>query len=143
MNRGFTLIEVLLVIAVMGIVVGFGLSLLPGQTARGDLDVAVRMGMYELRRAHARSGAGFHDGSWGVYFSSGTITLYQGTTYASRNSIYDEVTTIPTQVVWSGDVDFVFDPPYGLPSSFGTSTGSVDTQSLNIYVTEYGSVYAE
>lgn len=143
MNKGFTLIEIVLVIALMGIVLGFGLSLLPGQTARGDLDVAVRMGVYELRRAQARAGSGIDDDSWGVYLSDGLLTLYRGSTYATRVEGYDEITVVPARVAWSGNMDFVFTPPYGRPSASGTTTGSVGGVDVNIYVTEYGSVYAQ
>jgi hypothetical protein len=89
-----------------------------------------------LRRASALSRAGQDDTTWGVNVQPGTVTLFQGASYAARDVTYDEDFDVPSNLVVTGTSEFVFAALTGNPTSTGTVTltavdGRVETITLN------------
>lgn len=98
LNRGFTIIELLTVVALMALILGLGLIVsmdsLRGFSFRNDRDAVVAA----LQRARARAinnvclGNACVDGkAHGVYFDAGRIVLFQGSDYSSRDEVVDEI----------------------------------------------------
>lgn len=122
--KGFTLLEVLLSVALIGIISGVSMFLSHSFQTQSALDTAARSYGEFSRRAQIRSGGVENDTSWGVNISSSTITLFQGTVFALRESSFDETYVIPSNVTVSGVQEIIFTKVTSTPSPFGTTTFS-------------------
>ncbi len=132
--KGFTLLEVLLSVAILGVVAGISLPVMASFNGRNDLDVTTQSIVMQLRRAGTYSRGANNDNQWGVHIQSGGATLFQGTAYASRDTAYDETTTFPSSFSVSGTSDVVFNKVDGSPASSGsitlTNTNSNETRTI-------------
>jgi prepilin-type N-terminal cleavage/methylation domain-containing protein len=132
--RGFTLLEVLLSITLIGIISGIGAVVYQQLQNRNDLDMAAASVARSFRRAQALSQAIDGDTTWGVRINTGSITLFQGASYATRVTSFDEVTNISSSIAPAGFVEAVFSKLTGLPQSSGTLTltGSNDSRTITL-----------
>ena len=69
MKKGFTLIEFLLVISILGILAGLSIPFLINFKISQDLDNTVQEMISILKKAQEKSISGEKDSSWGVNFS--------------------------------------------------------------------------
>lgn len=120
--RGFTLIEMLLSIALMAVLVGIGAPIYARSQTKNDLDTSVQIWVESLRRAAILSAGVEGDSTWGASFTTGTITLFRGASFASRDSSYDELFAIPTTISASGLTEVVMSKLTGYPTTTGTTT---------------------
>ena len=132
--KGFTLIELLLVIAIFLVLgslsaVFFSRFLTQNAVANTQDQLAG-----ELRKAQIYAMMGKQNGGWGVRFGSNTITLFQGNTYATRNSAFDETFTVNTNIAVSGFTEVDFTKITGTPSATPTITitGNNTTKTLTV-----------
>ena len=127
MPKGFTLLEMLLSIALIGIisggVVGFSLVFLRSNDHESAMIVATQT----FRRAQTLSRASVNDSSWGVKLQPGSLTLFQGVSYALRNVVWDEVNELPSTITPSGVTEILFAKTTGFPTSSGTVTLTHET----------------
>lgn len=94
-----------------------------------------------LRKAQTYSMAGKGGSAWSVNYSSNTITLYKGSSFALRDPASDEKFSINPNVVISGLSDIFFARATGLPTpSYSGITVSADNNSKTITVNQYGMV---
>jgi hypothetical protein len=108
---------------------------------RNDLDVATISMVGSLRRAGTLSQVGSGDSVWGVYTATGSILIYKGASYSSRDANYDETTTISPTIVISGLNDISFSKMYGIPNKTGTTTfTSIRNQIRNVTINQKGVV---
>src|SRR3989338_10957347 len=89
-NAGFTLIEVLLSITAIAIIAGISIPVYQSFKNRNDLDIAATVFAQTARRAQVLAQAADGDTSWGARAQSGSITLFKGGSYATRDASYDE-----------------------------------------------------
>ena len=135
-EAAFTLMEVMLTLAIIALLAGISMPLFNSFHARTDLDVAASAVASGLRRANTRARAQEGDTSWGLYVQTGTITTFQGASYASRTSGLDETYTIANNITPSGVQEVVFDKFTGETSDTGTitltsSSGEAQTITVN------------
>lgn len=134
-SRGFTIIELLIVIGMTAIFAGFTAIVSTPAVRNAEFDRVRETVRNELATAQADTIGGTLDASWGVAFSSNSITRYRGANYATRNIAFDHVTTFGNGVVLSGATDVAFVRPTGLPmasASIVMSDGSLHaTTTIN------------
>ena len=83
-----------------------------------------------LRKAQVYSMMGKQGDSWSVNFSVNTITLYKGTTFAGRDSSFDEKFSVNQNVNVGGVTDIFYSRVTGLPTPT-TSTITISSGSNN------------
>jgi prepilin-type N-terminal cleavage/methylation domain-containing protein len=138
---GFTLPEVLLSLTLLSIIAGMIIPMYRTFIVRNDLDSSVAMLAQNLRRAQALSQAGDGDIGWGVHVGVGSILVYKGSNYITRDSLYDENTSIPTSIIPTGLVDVTFSKVTGIPSATGTfMLTSQNNEKRNVSINEKGMV---
>lgn len=114
-SPGFTLMEVLVVLGIVVLLAGMTLAI-GSQTVRNtEFDRVRETIRTELSAAQADTIGGTMDSGWGVAFATSTITRYRGTSYASRVTVYDRLTTFGSGVTVTGTRDVTFTRPKGLP----------------------------
>src|SRR6266702_78805 len=135
-ERGFTLIEMVLSVGIVTLLAGLSLPVYLSFQSGNDLTTTTETVADTLRRAETYVRANSGDSQWGVDFRPGGVTLFQGATYASRNTAFDEPVTIPGDVTVNYSGDIIFSKLTGLPASaaaigFGSSNGSTSTVTIN------------
>lgn len=137
--RGFTLIEILLTVTLLTVLVGVSLPLYRNFVLRTDLTVARDSIFASVSAARQRSQYNIADGGWGVYVTAGSIVLFQGDSYASRDTEYDDVIAIADSVNISDDNEFVFDQLTGEVDQTGSITlTSLSDRSVTIFINDQG-----
>ncbi len=147
--QGFTLLEVLIVMAIFIMVAGFGLFVsldtFRGYSFRSERDVVVSV----LNKARSQSinnmcfGTACTDGKpHGVYFgAAGKYTIFQGASYATRDTALDEVVNASYKgATVTGTTEVVFAPLSAVVASPATITVTADSHSSVVTVGTEGQV---
>ncbi len=135
-RSGFTLIEIILSIGLVSLLAAISIPLYQTFQVRNDLDIAAVTEVQNLRRAQLLAQAVDGDTNWGVYATSGSITLFQGLSYATRATTSDDVVSVPTSITPTGTLEMVFTKFTGLPQAsttviFNSSVNETRTISIN------------
>lgn len=138
---GFTLPEMLLSVAILGMLVMMTVPVFQSVQVQDDLSLAIAQTGQSWRRAQTLSIASQGDSSWGVYVQTGSITVFKGTSYVLRDSDFDEVFDLSATISFSGPDEVVFAQLTGEPSSAGTLTFTgVNNQEFSVLINEKGMV---
>lgn len=134
-ESGFSLIEVLLSVAIISLLVGMSLPIYQSFQTRNDLAIATENIASMLRRAQTYSRGMSDDSQWGVHVETGSATLFKGGSYATRDTSFDEVITIPDSFLVSGS-DVGFSKFLGVPTFSGNvatiTTSNNDSRTVTI-----------
>ncbi len=120
--HGLTLIELLLVISIILIIGTFSVIFFSRFLTQNAVANTQDQLIGELRKAQVYAMMGRQNGNWGVRFGSNKITLFQGNSYALRNTAFDESFSENATISISGFSEIVFTKTTGLPSTFATYT---------------------
>jgi type II secretion system protein H len=135
MMKSFTLIEILLVLALIGILAGIAIPIYQSFQVKNDLDVVAFEIAQSLRRSQVLARATDGDRRWGLRIEDQSIYIFRGQSFATRDSDYDEVFSIPESLTPTGIEEVVFKKLTGLPQTEGdiilTSSGN-ETRTINI-----------
>lgn len=127
---GFSLIEMLLSVAIISMLVGISLPVyVPFQT-RNELEITTQTIADMLRRAQTYARGVNGDSQWGVAVQSGDATLFKGTSFATRDTAYDETSAISPATAVSGLGEVVFAKLTATPSTTGTITLTASTNDV-------------
>lgn len=136
-HQAMTLIEVLLAVSVLAMIIAVPFTIDTGMTYRIQAESAQSQIGSALRRAQLYAQQGKNDLPWGVHFQSSSITVFAGTTYASRSQEFDDVIQYDgkkiTISVTAGATDVIFAKTTGIPSASSTivvSSASADAKSI-------------
>lgn len=122
MRKGFTLLEVMLVIATITVLAAISIPVYSLLQVRNDLDVATNTTLQTLRRAQILSSGVDGDTTWGVKLQNSGITLFKGVSFALRSTGFDESYSLNGNVTPSGVTEVVFSKLLGVPDTTGTVT---------------------
>jgi len=104
-KKGFTLLELTVAIGVLVVILSISIMSSSTFILRGHINTTKQEIIHTLHKAQMNSIYKLNDSEWGVHFvidnGSGIseFTFFQGTTYASRDTSFDETHEIPTTVV--------------------------------------------
>ncbi|PIR74096.1 MAG: hypothetical protein COU35_04630 [Candidatus Magasanikbacteria bacterium CG10_big_fil_rev_8_21_14_0_10_47_10] len=132
-RSGLTTIELLIVIAMIAIMSAAGAAIFARLQPRAQLGDATAEVAQALRTAQTRSSARYNLDAHGVYVQSDSVTLYEGGSYAARETQYDRVVTYQAVQLSPDATDYHFSEGSGLPSV--TSDIVITHPTLNIQST--------
>ncbi|MEK7557026.1 MAG: prepilin-type N-terminal cleavage/methylation domain-containing protein [Patescibacteria group bacterium] len=124
-SRGFTLVEIIVVLAIILLLVGLGLAAYRTFGRNVNLGTVSQQIVIVLDDARSRTVASLSDSQYGVHFENDTYTLFQGSTYNAQGN-NNEAHPLPTGVEFGsitlsgGGNDVVFDRITGTTSQSGT-----------------------
>jgi len=137
---GYTLIEEVLVVAIIAVLAVFGIPIYDGLQNSNGLDVSVNTLVQDLYQAQILSRNEQNSTSYGVYVTNTTITFYAGTSYATRNTATANVFNMPVTIIASGLSEVDFSKFYGLPSTTGTFTLTNNSTARAVTINSIGMV---
>lgn len=142
-SAGFTLLEMLLVLALFATLAGIAVPLYRSQWLNNDLRSAETVIVSSLHRASVLAQSGAEDDRWGVAIVPGSVTVFRGDTYAEHPDSH-EVTSVSEVLVASGDTEVVFQKNTGFPSQAATLTiASHEAQSFEVTISDQGIIDVE
>ncbi len=148
-NKGFTLVELLVVIAITLLLAAATVPIYGSLQVSSQLNENTSQIVQNLRTARERSVARLNNAQHGIYFTTNSYTLYQGSSYASRSSTYDRGVTLDPALSFSlpgGALtyDINFSKGLGVPNAIGTISLTHDvTGSRQIIINNLGMVEEE
>jgi len=139
-SPALTLIELLIVIAIIAIIGATTSPVYSNFLARNHYRSKISEVASSLSTARTNAIAGRGDSDWGVSLSSSQITLFKGSSFAARDSGFDQTYTVPSVVTFSGLSEIVFTRPHGYPTTTGSITISSNTSdSTSFTINQFGS----
>ncbi len=149
MKKGFTLLEVLLVLALIFVIVPMTALFYSNYYGTAGTESAARTLALELRKAQLYSMMGKAGMGWGVTLvgttasGGGTIVLYATTsTYALRTAGYNESSTVAGSVSIMGFNEIDFTKRTGYPNKTSTVTITGSGRSKTLFIQSQGTVSA-
>lgn len=140
-RAGFTLVEVLVVIAVSAVVLGLTVPTSLRFYQNQLVDDTARTLKDTLRRARAYSSAIRNGASYGVKILPGSFVLFQGASYSSRVASEDEAIMYPSNITVTGTVsEFDFSKLYATSTASTTIQIFGDAGTVVIGVNAYGKI---
>lgn len=141
-KKAFTLLEILLVLALLGVL--FGMSALYFQVSqvRANLSGQVDIFVSYARLAQSDSASGKNEEAQGLHLDTDSYVLFSGLTYNpadTSNTLLELPPTVEIQNIQLNGAgsDIIFSPPYGETVTYGTfdfvspSTGKTVTITLS------------
>ena len=143
--RGFTLVELLLVMAIVALVGALSVPMLQTTQVSADLTSSTQKLISTLRRAQWQATTEQEADSWGVYFDNGvkSFILFKGVNYAGRDQTADQVFSWPATFTLSTDFgnEIIFNLASGQPTASGTvELTSGNNQTKAILINSYGKI---
>lgn len=139
-KQGFTLLELLLSVAIIAILAGLSLPVYRTLLSKNDLDIATTTTAQSLRRAQMLSQAVDGDTTWGLKIQSSSIVIFKGASFASRDTTFDETFSMPSTIGVLGTTEIVFAKMTGLPQSTGTVSLTSETDTKTVTINGKGTV---
>ena len=139
-HAGFTLLELLLSVAVISALAGLSLPVYRTLLSKNDLDIAAVTIAQSARRAQVLSQAVDGAATWGIKVQSGSIVIFKGTSYSVRDANFDEIVDVPGNISVGGASEIVFAKFTGFPQTTGTMNISTESDSRSVTINEKGMV---
>jgi len=134
MKTAFTLIEILIVIALFSSVVLIGVPLSQSNLNSSEVETATEVSVSSIRIAEAYSRSSTGDSDWGVHFQNNKVIVFKGSDFLARDQEYDIETIFSNKIGFTGLGEIVFSKLRGLPDVSGNIyINTIDrTQTITI-----------
>ena len=140
---GFSLIEVLIVIGLIGFLVALAIPFYQGFQVSSELDNTVHSLVQTLRFAQAEAMASEGYQPWGVHFEGKRFVLFRGGEYQPKDPTNEETAMPGVLSIFSEYKDVIFDRVTGATTMAGKITISSNTEeSHTIVINNLGVVNA-
>lgn len=116
LKRGFTLVELLLVVSLLALLGASSFGIGRQYLLRYRHQATVRLFKAQLSTAQTHARAARNASDWGVNIASQEVVLFSGSNFASRDTSQDFSVTFPTGVSISNN-EIVFAKNTGIPNS--------------------------
>lgn len=140
-KKAFSLLEILLVVTMIAILAGIFAPAFGNLFYRNNLDSAAEKVKTDLFRAQTLAQSAKDDSNWGVYLSPSLVTLFSGSSYASRNTANDESTELAGNIFFLGNTETIFEKSDIKPLTPGTITIRQGSEEKIININSYGLIY--
>lgn len=136
----FTLVELLLVIGIFAIILGFSALYSQFSQVRADLNTQVATFTSYARLQQSSAASGKANQSFSMHLEEDVYTLFEGATYNAAdpgNAVIDLPPTVKIQnidLTGEGN-DVIFVPPYGETETYGTLNFYSTTLNKTITIT--------
>lgn len=138
--RGFTLIEVVMVLGILGVVFALGLPVGIDAYRNYLLTSETRKLVSVLRRAEEFALSNKNEDSHGIFLEENNFVLFKGVSFGSREGAYDEDYPREPSISISGFTEIVFSQLSGKPSATATVVLSNGLTSQSIDINEEGTI---
>ncbi len=141
-KKGFTLIEILLVVVLISVITAFSVPVFSSLVGSTELNESVDKVAHSLRRAQLLAESKSEDSAWGVYIDTDKVVVFAGSDYVTRDVSLDEEYMFNEQINVSGLTEVVFSELSGEPdvtgtinlaNTFGSETISLNSEGAVIY----------
>lgn len=142
-QHGFSLIELVIVLSITPLLLLITLNLFNDYQANSQLNIAHQEMRQALTDARMKAVTGINGSRHGVYTDAvaGTFTVFEGTTYASRNQMNDIVYTWnPGFVTYAGLAEIHFSKLRGTTSPATITLTNTANNQQTIQINEAGSL---
>ena len=138
---GFTLLEMLLSVAIIAAITVFSFPAIGLLQSGGDLDSAFYTTLSALRQAQTYSQGIKNDSSWGIRFDAGNIVIFKGANFLDRDVAQDQILLLPESIIPSGLNEIVFSKLLGQPQNAGViSFTALNGETKNINLNAFGAM---
>lgn len=145
--NGFTLVEILLVIAILGGLIGISFPILRSLLITNYLTGSADEIVQTLRQAQTNAISGAGDSKWGVFFDkdNNKFIFFKGETFLGRDQSYDLISDLPKSIkiesisLNGGGTAIVFQKTNGKTNQYGSLTlEGLNNQTKDIIINQYG-----
>ena len=140
MNKGFTIIELLLVVAIIFIVTSFSAVFYSRFLTQNAVLNTTDQIVGQLQKAQIYAMSGKQNSNWGVSYASPLLILYAGNSYATRNPIFDEKFTVNGNISIAGLLSLTFTRVTGTPSATPVITISGNNNTKMVTLNSQGMI---
>ncbi len=139
-SPGVTLLEVTIVLGISLLLLAI-IPLTDSQAYRRYLLTSEKDSLvYTLQRARNQAINNVNQAPHGVYIEQNAYILFQGASYASRNSAYDNIIPSSSQISKNGMQEIIFEQLNGNGNTNGLITLSNNSHSLTISINTAGQI---
>lgn len=146
-KRGFTIIELMLVIILVGVSVGLAISYYRTSQIRADINSQAANIVHYLRLSQSSAVAGLGNSDYGIHFENSSYATFRGSSYNPASDTNFEIEIPATMMLNNillngGGSDIIFTRPNGETSTYGTIklTSADINKSFTITITPAGTI---
>lgn len=146
-TRGFTLVELAIVIGIFAVIIGIVGGFVGASTTKSDLRYAATQALEDTRRAQWQTMSGEDHSAWSVHFDTQQFVLFKGVSYNALDpdnlvTSVESPLTISSISLNGGGNDVLFDHVFGNSSTYGfiSFTNAVTGETLTMNINQIGSV---
>lgn len=139
-KEAFTLIEMLLVVSIVSIIATFSTAFYSRFINQNSVNNIQDQIISQARKAQTYAMQNKQNANWGIYYSTNVLTLYSGSSYASRNSSFDETFEFNSNITVTGISDVNFTKNTGKPNTTASITITSPNGSKTVNINAQGNI---